>query len=60
MIIKSEYKAKTRDSRSIDCSIDLDGEKITFRVCNSKTGLVYAEFDNMRAAKLAYSEGWED
>lgn len=36
------------------------GEKITFRVCNSKTGLVWAEFNDMHAAKLAYSDGWND
>ena len=43
MIIKCEYNAKTKNSRSIDCSIDFDAEKITFRVCNSKKGILYAD-----------------
>lgn len=60
MIIKCEYNAKTKNSRSIDCSIDFDAEKITFRVCNSKKGILYAEYDNFHAAKIAYSDGWND
>lgn len=60
MLIKSEYYAKTREGRSIDCSIDFDAEKITFRVCNSKKGILYAEYDNFYAAKIAYSDGWND